>query len=132
MPRPRRCRRVGFEPDVCLFKPVGRRIFELKESILTLDEFEAVRLKDLRRMDQEEAAKSMGISQPTFNRVLNSARGKISDALVNCKLIRIEGGDYKIVGGLGVVKGEDSLSLSGFKITPQIINAQNGNKATLR
>jgi len=98
MPRPRRCRWVESEPGVCSFKPVGRRICDLEESVLTVDEFEAIRLKDLERLEQEEAAKRMGISQPTFNRILNSARGKISDALVNCKLIKIEGGDYKMVG----------------------------------
>jgi len=98
MPRPRRCRWVEFKPRVNIFKPVGVRIFDLEESVLTVDEFEAVRLKDFERLEQKEAAKRMGISQPTFNRILNSARSKIADALVNCKLIKIEGGDYEMVG----------------------------------
>jgi len=98
MPRPRRCRRILSEPTICAFKPVGIRAFGLEESVLTMDEFEALRLKDFEGLEQEEAAKKMGISQPTFNRILSSARGKISDALVNCKLIRIEGGNYEVVG----------------------------------
>jgi predicted DNA-binding protein (UPF0251 family) len=68
------------------------------EIILTLDELEALRLKDLEELTQEEAAKRMNISQPTFNRLLSSARKKVSDALVKGKAIRIEGGDVTIRG----------------------------------
>jgi predicted DNA-binding protein (UPF0251 family) len=61
---------------------------------LTVDEFEAIRLKDSEGLEQTEAAESMGISQPTFSRVIDSGRRKVADALVNGKAIRIEGGDY--------------------------------------
>ena len=94
MPRPRLFRRVGFQPEVTYFKPAGIRMVDLEESILTVDEFEAVRLKDLEGMEQEEAAKKMGISQPTFHRLILSARKKIADAIVNGKAIKIEGGSY--------------------------------------
>lgn len=97
MPRPRLCRRVGFEPGVTYFKPRGIPISELEESRLTVDEFEAVRLKDLEGLEQEEAAKKMNISQPTFHRLVLSARKKIADAIVNGKAIKIEGGNYKMV-----------------------------------
>ncbi len=69
----------------------------LLEAILTVDEFEAIRLKDFEGLDQEPAAKKMNISQPTFNRLLKSARKNIADALVNGKAIRIQGGNYKMV-----------------------------------
>jgi len=95
MPRPRLCRRVWFEPNVTYFKPAGIPVRELEEIILTVDEFEAIRLKDLEGLEQEEAAKKMNISQPTFFRLLDSARKKIADAMVNGKAIRIEGGKYK-------------------------------------
>ena len=98
MPRPRRCRRIFFEPDVTYFKPAGVRMVDLEEIILTVDEFEAVRLKDLEGMAQEKAAKKMGISQPTFNRLITSARKKIAGAIINGKAIRIEGGNFKLVG----------------------------------
>jgi len=97
MPRPRLCRRVGFRPSVTYFKPAGIRMVGLEESILTVDEFEAVRLKDLLGLEQEECAKKMHISQPTFHRLVLSARKKIADAIVNGKAIRIEGGVYKMV-----------------------------------
>lgn len=97
MPRPRRCRRVGLMPNVTYFKPAGVRLSELSEVILAVDEFEAVRLKDLKEMDQESSAKKMNISQPTFHRLVISARKKIADAIVNGKAIKIEGGTYKMV-----------------------------------
>ena len=98
MPRPRRRRRVRFWPDVTFFKPMGVKKSYLEESILTVDEFEAIRLKDLEDLDQQEAAKKMNISQPTFHRLITSARKKIADAIVKGKAIKIEGGVYRMVG----------------------------------
>jgi predicted DNA-binding protein (UPF0251 family) len=98
MVRPRLFRKVRFEPDVTYFKPRGVRMRELEESVLTVDEFEAVRLKDLQGMDQSDAARKMNISQPTFHRLVLSARKKIADAIVNGKAIKIEGGPYKMIG----------------------------------
>ncbi len=89
MPRPRLCRRIRFRPDVTYFKPAGIRIVELKETVLAPDELEAVRLKDLEGLEQEEAARRMNISQPTFHRIVTSARKKIADAIVKGKAIRI-------------------------------------------
>jgi predicted DNA-binding protein (UPF0251 family) len=61
---------------------------------LTIDEFEAIRLKDLEQLEQTMAAEKMQISQPTFHRVLDSARKKVADALINGKAIRIQGADH--------------------------------------
>lgn len=110
MPRPRRRRRVGFQPDVTYFKPAGVRMIELEETVLTVDEFESIRLKDLEGLEQEECAKKMNISQPTFHRMVTSARKKIADFLVKGKAIKIKGGNFKIVqprmkGGRGFKGG---------------------------
>ncbi len=80
---------------------------KLEESILMVDEFEAVRLKDLLGLEQEVAAKKMNISQPTFHRLVLSARKKIADALVEGKAIKIEGGNFKMLQprGLGQSMG---------------------------
>lgn len=94
MPRPRLRRRIKAEPGVNYFKPVGVRRIDLEEVVLTVEEFEAVRLKDFRNFDQEECAKKMDISQPTFHRLLQSARKKIADAIVNGKSLKIEGGHF--------------------------------------
>ena len=94
MPRPRRKRAVGFRPCHTYFKPANVPAATLEEVMVTVDELEALRLKDALGLSQEDAAKEMGISQPTFHRLLTSARKKVSDALVNGMAIRIEGGDY--------------------------------------
>lgn len=96
MPRPRRLRRVRCKPGVTYFKPAGVRVVDIEESLLTVEEFEALRLKDLDGLEQEKAAIRMGISQPTFNRLLASARKKVSEALVEGRAIKIEGGNYRI------------------------------------
>lgn len=96
MARPRLYRRIRFNPDVTYFKPRGVPLMQLEEVILHVDEFEAVRLKDLDGLEQEQCAKKMKISQPTFNRLISSARKKISDAIINGKAIKIEGGNFKI------------------------------------
>lgn len=98
MPRPRLCRRVCVAPRVTYFKPAGIRVVDLEEAVLAVDEFEAVRLKDLEGWEQETAARRMGVSQPTFHRMISSARKKIADAIVNGKAIKIEGGVFKIAG----------------------------------
>lgn len=97
MPRPRRFRRVRFQPRFTFFRPDGIKKVELDKSILTVDEFEAIRLKDFENLEQKKAAKKMNISQPTFHRLILSARKKIADALVSGKAIKIEGGVYEMV-----------------------------------
>jgi uncharacterized protein len=97
MVRPRLCRRVGFNPNITYFKPRGVPLRELEEVILPVDEYEAVRLKDLEGLEQEECAKKMNISQPTFHRLVLSARKKIADSIVNGKALKIEGGNFKVM-----------------------------------
>jgi uncharacterized protein len=89
MPRPCRRRRVRGNPCSFYFKPAGIPKFELEEVILEIDEFEAIRLKDQIRLEQEECAKQMAISQPTFHRILNSGRRKIADSIVKGKALKI-------------------------------------------
>ena len=83
-------------PGVTFFKPAGIPLRALEESRLTVEEAEAIRLKDLEGLEQEEGAEKMNISRPTFQRVLASARQKIADALLNGKAIRIEGGNFEM------------------------------------
>jgi predicted DNA-binding protein (UPF0251 family) len=92
MPRPKRFRKIRFKPDVTYFKPSGVRAVDLEESVITMDELEAVRLKDFEGMKQSDAAEKMYISQPTFNRLLLSARKKIADSLIQGKALKIEEG----------------------------------------
>ena len=94
MPRPPKSRRVAFLPNVTYFKPAGIPLRTLGEVQLSVEEAEAIRLKDLESLGQEEGAERMNISRPTFQRILSSGRQKIADALLNGKAIRIEGGSF--------------------------------------
>ena len=96
MPRPPKCRRVAFLPNTTYFKPAGIPLQFLNEIRLSVEEAEAIRLKDLEGLEQEQSAKKMNVSRPTFQRVLASARQKIADALLNGKAIKIEGGIFEI------------------------------------
>jgi len=96
MSRPLTCRRVAFLPNVTYFKPAGIPLRALEEVRLSVEEAEAIRLKDLEGLEQEQGAERMNISRPTFQRVLASARQKIANALLNGKAIRIQGGNYEM------------------------------------
>jgi predicted DNA-binding protein (UPF0251 family) len=100
MPRPPKCRRVAFLPEATYFKPAGIPLRALTEVRLSVEEAEAIRLKDLEGLEQEPSAQKMNISRPTFQRVLTSARQKMADALLNGKAIRIEGGNFEIEPGI--------------------------------
>src|SRR5210317_450610 len=98
MSRPFKCRQVGRKPDISYFKPRGIPVANLEEVILTVDEFESVRLADLEGMYQDDAAEKMNISRQTFGNIVKSARKKIAEALVNSKAIKIDGGIYQMEG----------------------------------
>jgi predicted DNA-binding protein (UPF0251 family) len=87
---------VASIPAVSYFKPAGIPMRGLEDVGLTVEEVEAIRLKDLAGLQQVECAKRMSISRPTFHRVLKSARRRIADALINGKAIRVEGGDFAL------------------------------------
>ena len=90
------CRRVNFVPETTYFKPAGvpRRL--LQQVTLTVDEAEAIRLKDLEGLDQEKCAESMRVSRTTFGRILESARQKMADAILNGKAVGIQGGNFEM------------------------------------
>lgn len=89
-------RKVSSIPQVTYFKPAGIRLTELEEVKLLVEEAEAIRLKDLDGLEQEECAGKMNVSRTTYSRILDSARQKIADALLNGKAIRIEGGNFEM------------------------------------
>jgi len=90
MPRPKRCRSVAFDPAHRFFKPQGVPMSDLDCLDIGLDELEALRIADLLGLSQSEGARMMDVSQPTFNRILSSARNKVADSLVNAHALRIE------------------------------------------
>ncbi len=82
------------DPKFIYFKPAGIRMYELEEITLNIEEIEAIRLSDLKKLNQSECAKIMKIHQSTFQRLLTKARNKIANALINGYAIKIEGGNY--------------------------------------
>jgi predicted DNA-binding protein (UPF0251 family) len=91
MPRPRKNRRVCVNPSVLYFKPRGIPIFELEEVVLEHDELESLRLADLLAYSHERSALEMNISRATFGRIVEKARKKVVDGIINGKAIRING-----------------------------------------
>lgn len=87
--RPRRFRKIEFNPEVTYFKPQGIPMRFLEVVDLSLEEVEALRLKNIEDLDQIEAAEKMHTSQSTFQRILSSANKKISIAIIDGKAIRV-------------------------------------------
>ena len=89
MSRPRLCRRVRFNPQITYFKPQGIPMRDLEEVELTIEEIEALRLKNIEDLDQNKCSEKMNTSQSTFQRILTSAYKKISQALIKGRAIKI-------------------------------------------
>jgi len=83
-------------PDKNYFKPRGIPSSQLQEVVLSLDEYEAVRLADFEGLYQEQAALHMNISRQTFGRIIAEAHRKIADVLINGKALKIKGGDVAV------------------------------------
>jgi len=92
MPRPKFNRIVHEPPLFSDFKPIGIRGHDLKQIVLTLDEFEAFRLADQLGYSHAMAADEMEISRSTFSRLIEQARKKIADFIILGKMLTIEGG----------------------------------------
>ena len=90
MTRPRLCRRIRFRAKANYFKPQGIPMRNLEIIILSKEELEALRLKNVKNLDQIEAAEKMNTSQSTFQRILSSAYKKVSEALAKGKAIKID------------------------------------------
>ena len=96
MPRPKRCRKVCSMPRVSEFLPTGESADFI---VLTVDEYESIRLIDKQGFSQEECAAYMQVARTTAQQIYNSARKKIASALVDGKGLRIEGGNYRLCDG---------------------------------
>ena len=89
MPRPKKNRRICCNPSSLYFKPRGIPMFDLEEVILEQDELESLRLADLLSYSQEKASGEMNVSRATFGRIIESARKKLADAILNGKAVKI-------------------------------------------
>lgn len=98
MVRPRKFKHINYQPDVTYFKPRGVPLNQLEQVEITFDELETLRLSNIEKLSQSEAAEKMKIHQSTFQRTLTRAREKLTDSLVNGKAIKIHGGEYNMPG----------------------------------
>jgi len=92
--RPPKWRKVEFIPNIQHFVPLDIEKNAMEENILRIEEVEAIRLKDVEKLEQEECAEKMEVSRQTFQRILNNAREIIADSIINGKAIRIKGGNF--------------------------------------
>ncbi|HDG68462.1 MAG TPA: DUF134 domain-containing protein [candidate division Zixibacteria bacterium] len=95
MPRPKRHRLIWGPPFARRFAPVGAPMGAGGTVVLSLEEFESIRLADYEDLDHEGAAEKMGVSRPVFSRLLKGARQKVAKALVEGTEILIEGGVFQ-------------------------------------
>ena len=100
MPRPRKWRKVCCLPQSDRFGPLNSPINQELFVTMTVDEYETIRLIDLEGFTQEECANQMNIARTTVQGIYNEARKKLAELLVNGKVLRIEGGDYRLCDGL--------------------------------
>jgi len=101
LPRPRKCRWVERQPVADFFTPRGVPLETLQGVVLPVEGLEALRLADANGFDHATAAALMGVSRPTFSRILAEARTVVANALVNGWGLRITGGDYQVAGQTG-------------------------------
>lgn len=97
MPRPPRCRRICSAPRVERFCPCD--VAESSPILLTLDEYEVIRLVDLKQQTHEQCAAQMDISRSTVQEIYENARRKLAACLVYGKPLHITGGNVRICSG---------------------------------
>lgn len=97
MARPTKSRRVCHFPEIIEFSPSGEECE--KQIILTIDEFETIRLIDKEGLSQEECGVQLGVGRTTAQKIYENARKKIAEALVSGYSLKIEGGDINLCNG---------------------------------
>ncbi len=97
MARPCKRRRICAMPVTARFGPLDGKA--RATVLMTLDEYESIRLIDLCALTQEQCAESMGIARSTVQAIYDSARRKLAEALTGSGELVISGGDYFICGG---------------------------------
>ena len=102
MPRPVKCRRVCGLPRTWAFQPADGTGDKVEPIVLTVDEFETVRLIDKEGLSQEECGKQMEVARTTVQQIYTSARKKLALVLVDGLPLVIQGGEYRVCDGTGL------------------------------
>lgn len=96
MPRPKKWRRVCCLPETKIFGPFNATAIDGNFIVMTVEEYETIRLIDYDGLMQEECAERMNVARTTVQKIYTEARKKIAECLINGKLLKIEGGDYRL------------------------------------
>lgn len=99
LPRPVKFRKICSLPKRNRFGPLGNRCVTTDSVLMTLDEYETLRLIDLENLTQEECAQRMNVARTTVQGIYTEARRKLADSLINSKILIIEGGQYIMCDG---------------------------------
>ncbi len=129
MARPKNNRIVHQPPLFTEFKPMGVKGRDLEIIILSLDEFEAIRLADNLGLSHEEASGEMHISRSTFSRLIDKARAKVSEMLINGKKLVVEGGNIHF--RRNVIKCKSCEHMFEINIGEKIIRCPNCKSSDL-
>ena len=114
MPRPKKFRSVCQLPKTISFSPEG--LSEFKEAvILTVEEYETIRLIDKEGLSQEQCSERMQVARTTVQQIYADARKKLADVLVEGLPLRIQGGDYRLCGGDASTCGENTCFKHQFR-----------------
>ena len=116
MARPCRCRMIGKFPDYWMFSAEDHNE-EAPSVLMTLDEYETIRLIDFESMTQEECAASMGISRPSVSAIYERARKKLSLMLIEGRSLRITGGVYQLSTGIKIINEKKGVNCMRIAVT---------------
>ena len=119
MPRKQRCRWIDSYPDHWEFSP--EEAADKEPVVLTLDEFETIRLLDREGLTQEQSAERMGVARTTVTAIYESARRKVADALVDGRRLLIRGGNYRLCD-----QGTENIMQKGLKSVRIAVTYENG------
>ncbi len=101
MARPQRNRKICSEPKYTSFAPVSASSGRSGEGVvLSVDEYEAIRLIDCIGLTQEQCAKHMGVARTTVTEIYDKARHKIALMLIEGRDLKIDGGNYSVCNGV--------------------------------
>ena len=96
MPRPRKGKKVCCLPEINLYGPLKLQRETNKCILMTVEEYETIRLIDLEKLTQEECGERMQVARTTIQKIYTDAREKVAESLVNGCILKIEGGDYQL------------------------------------
>lgn len=119
MPRPPRKRRIQGYPDHWSFAPDDGEEPAGETVILTLDEFETIRLMDREGLTQEQCAQRMNVGRTTVTAIYDSARKKLARAIVDGLRLRISGGSYRLqpADDLTITINEKGIDIMRIAVT---------------